>query len=267
MRICLGFWGLLRSFDITQQSIQENILSVFEEANIECDVYFHTYYNLPCKNYGERTNDNKKNPLLIDLFVKNFKPKDFRSDDKEIVENEIDVTKYRTKGCAWNSKDFYLTNNVVLAQYSKFKVLQLIEESGTYYDYVIFLRPDAFFLEKFDLSFLENVTNTQIVTASHQVHGIGKFKINDRFFLCNSKTYKIIGNIFLSLYEISLKKALHSESIIAEYLHDNGIANFKHNIPFVLVRVNGKTYEKDYLQQFINNSENDTKKTKLRKLL
>ena len=58
-------------------------------------------------------------------------------------------------------------------------------------------------------------------------------------------TYKIYGNIFSKLLEISKKQMLHSETILGEILDINKIKIIKIDFVFARIRNNGKTARLD----------------------
>jgi hypothetical protein len=58
---------------------------------------------------------------------------------------------------------------------------------------------------------------------------------NDRFAITNKYSYKIYGEVFHKLLEISKDNPLHSETILTKYLTNNGI-EYEY-IPFIFQRI------------------------------
>ena len=73
-----------------------------------------------------------------------------------------------------------------------------------------FVRPDCLYKNKLDLKYLDLVNSNRIVVPNFHLYR----KINDRFAITNKKTYKIYGQIFLQLLDLSKKMSLHSRNNI-----------------------------------------------------
>ena len=77
MSVAICFFGITRSLKYTIKSINENILQVFQENNIDYDIYLHTYkITTDYVNYraNESTNvndiDNEEYRLLNPKYLK-----------------------------------------------------------------------------------------------------------------------------------------------------------------------------------------------------
>jgi len=239
MPIALCFWGLTRSTDLIIDSIKENIFDVFKKYNIEYDIFVHTftlnhYINIRT---GENTKnyDNNKHKLLNAKYLE--------MEDQDMVKKRINMLQYRTHKDAWNSQ-YNCTDNYILAEYSKSKLVKMIENSKNQYDAIIYLRPDCYYLTKFNINFFRLINNKTICIPQFicDPHGI-----NDRFCITNMNTYKFYGSIFYKLLNISKKKSLHSEIILKQIIQENKLVVKKIPFVFVRVRINGKIafYDKD----------------------
>jgi len=113
----------------------------------------------------------------------------------------------------------------------------MIENHEDNYDYILFVRPDCFYINKLDLKWLNLINYNNIIIPDFHVNG--KYKINDRFSITNKHTYKIYGKIFLQLLDLSKKMPLHSETILGLILHNNNIIVIRVNFKFARVRYNG----------------------------
>jgi hypothetical protein len=119
----------------------------------------------------------------------------------------------------------------------------MIEKTNNIYDYILFMRPDCLYIDKFNVKILNNVNDNTICIPNF--HLIGKYNFNDRFCISNMKTYKFYGDIFKYLIHISKQQPLHSETILGQLL----INYFKLSIiripfRFSRVRCNGYIHDK-----------------------
>ena len=228
MRLALAFFGITRSLKYTMPSIQKHFFDVFDRKSIDFDVYMHTYElagfcntrtGEVCTNY-----DNEEYKLL--------KPDFLKIDNQDAIKTEINLEQYRTCPDPWKTK-YNSVDNFVLAQYSKAQVTELIDKNEIQYDYIIFVRPDVYFLDDIQLRFLEKVDDRKICIPDF--HAIGPFRFNDRFSITNAKTYKVYGQAFDLLFAISKKIPLHSETILGAIIHNNGIEIV--HIPFLFLRI------------------------------
>jgi len=230
MKVAIGFYGITRSLKYTIQSIHENIFNILKLHNINYDIYIHTYYLSNYKNIRttERINDsdidNKEYKLLNADYVE--------IDNQEIIKSQLDLLSYRTHEDPWNT-GYNSVDNYILGQYSKIRLTKMIEKNESNYDYIIFMRPDCLYLNKLPIKSLELVKDNSIIIPDFHLHG--KIPFNDRFCICNAKTYKIYGEVFNSLLDISKNQPLHSETIIGEIIDNHKINIIR--IPFIFSRV------------------------------
>ena len=234
MKIAIGFYGITRSLRYTIDSINKKIFNIIDNNNIEYDVFMHSYnlINYSNKRTGEIINDtdidNEEYKLLNAKYV--------IIDDQNEIKQQIDFLSYRTYPDPWNT-DYNSVDNFILAQYSKLRLTNMIEKSNNNYDYIIFMRPDCLYHDDFQIDFLNLVENNKIVIPNF--HLFGPYKFNDRFCITNSKTYKIYGEIFTQLFEMSKKQSLHSETIIGQIINNNNINIARIKFNFSRVRFFG----------------------------
>lgn len=238
MKIALGFYGITRSLKYTIDSINDNILNVFKLNNIDYDIYMHTYYLSSYENI--RTGEINLAKYQIDNEeYKLLNPKYFKQDNQDDIKKELNLLSYRTCKDPWKS-NYVSVDNYILACYSKHILTNMIEKNINEYKYILFIRPDCLYISKFETNFLNFVNNYCIVTPNFGCFGKHPgYKINDRFIITNNKTYKIYGNIFKELLEISKELSLHSETILGLILAKNNIENKKINFYFIRIRMNG----------------------------
>ncbi len=228
MKVAIGFFGITRSLKYTIESIKNNIFNVLTMNNIEYEIFMHTYSLSNYKNI--RTNetmnnvDNEEYKLLNANFV--------AIDEQDKIKEQINMRLYRTQADPWNT-NYNSVDNFILAQYSKMRLTCMIDESKNNYDYILFVRPDCAYIEPFDVKFLQLVTDTTICIPDFHLYG--KYNFNDRFCITNMKTYKLYGDVFRYLHNMSKKQPLHSETILGEIMKYYKLKVL--NVPFKFARV------------------------------
>jgi hypothetical protein len=238
MKVALLFFGITRSLKYTIYSIQTNILNVFNKSNIQYDIYLHTlslynYTNVRTKEHFT-TVDNEEYKLLNATYV--------RVENQTEIKNKLNLIKYKTHDDPWNT-NYNSVDNFILAQYSKSQLVDMLEKTNKEYDYIIYLRPDVLYIQELSPRLLACAVNNQVCVPNF--HLFGKYKINDRFCITTMKTFKIYGNIFLQLFEISKNQQLHSETIIGEVLSKNNIKIKRISFLFQRIRMNGENVDVD----------------------
>jgi hypothetical protein len=237
MKIALAFFGITRSLKYTIQSIKSNVLEVFKGAGVEYEIFMHTYRldTYANRRTGERLDvvDNEEYRLL--------EPNHIQIDSQDEIKVRLHLQQYRTHADPWKT-GYNSVDNYILAQWSKLQVVNMIEATGTQYDYVIYLRPDVLYIHKFKMAFLTHVNDGAVCIPNF--HLFGKYKTNDRFSITNMATYKIYGGIFESLLDMSKKRPLHSETILGEIFMNAGIKLVRINFKFCRIRCNGSNYDK-----------------------
>ena len=164
MKIAIGFFGITRSLKYTIKSIQENILNVFKNNNIEYNIFIHTYELSNYKNIrtGEIVKDEDIDNEEYKLLNANF----IQIDNQENIKKKLDLLKYRTHKDPWNT-NYNSVDNFILAQYSKFQVTNMIDDEivnkRSKYDYILFMRPDCMYIQKFPIHILSFAKNRNIV--------------------------------------------------------------------------------------------------------
>ena len=127
----------------------------------------------------------------------------------------------------------------------------MIDENIQEYDYILFVRPDCLYLDKLDVKYLDMINNTTNVTPDNECYG--PYNMNDRFAITNSQNFKIYGDIFLHLLDISKEKPLHSETILGDILIGENKLNIrKVKFDFSRIRCNGIIQDKHMTKHYEN---------------
>jgi len=231
MRIALAFFGITRSLRYTIKSIQKNILEPLSGHSV--DIFMHTY---SLKNY-KNTRAKEKTNTYDNSEYKLLHPDHLKIEDQNIVKKRLHLSKYRTHKDPWDTK-YNSVDNFILAQYSKYQLVSMIERAGQY-DYIIFIRPDCLYLDPLKVELLKRANPTTIVIPNFCL--FGPYKFNDRFAITTSETYKKYGSLFTSLLQISKEQPLHSETVMGQYLKDLTI--IRKPFRFSRIRIDGEQVE------------------------
>lgn len=231
MKVAFAFWGLSRSLKYTLSSIEQNIFRLCKSRGIEYKIFMHVLtldelYSNPRNNeYGIRLDPTEYKLLKPDFCI---------VEDQKVVISKLNVFKYRRHPDPWNTR-YKSVDNFICAMYSKNKVTELIDQSDYDMDYVVFLRPDAKFLNALTMNDLLNVNNETIGLPNFALYN----GVNDRFCIATKTNYKIYGMFFKAMYFYSCLYPLHSETFHAWCIHQNRLRIFHIGIKFSLVRANG----------------------------
>ena len=233
MKIALAFFGITRSLSYTIQSIRKNILEPLSSHSVV--IFMHTY---SMKKY-ENTRTKEKTNSYDNSEYKLLNPDYLKIEDQNNIKKKLHLSKYRTHKDPWNT-NYNSVDNFILAQYSKYQLVSMIEGAGTY-DYILFVRPDCLYIDPLKIEYLKRANSTTIVIPSF--HLKGAFRINDRFAITTPETYKKYGSLFTSLLQISKEQPLHSETVMGQYLKDYTL--IRKPFRFSRIRINGEQNKKD----------------------
>jgi len=244
MKIGLAFFGITRSLKYTIKYIKLNILDILLRNDIDYDIFIHTYKLNTYKNI--RTNefinniDNEEYKLLNAKYV--------QIDDQDEIKEKINLPLYRTNADPWET-NYNSVDNFILAQYSKSQLVNMIEKTNIEYDYIIFLRPDVLYINKFDINFFKKTTDNSICIPNFHLYNLKNdyIKFNDRFCITNMKTYKLYGDIYKYLLDISKIEELHSETILCKLMINYNLNIIYLDFLFLRVRFNGIITEEDII--------------------
>ena len=235
MKIAFAFFGITRSLKYTIESIKEKFFEVLKEHNINYDIFMHTYFLT--NNNNIRTKEKIKDEDIDNNEYILLNPDYIKIDVQSEIKKKLNLTSYRSYGDPWYT-NYSSVDNFLLGTYSKLQVTNMIEDSKINYDYIIFIRPDCYYIDKFNVNYLNYVDNECLLMPNF--HCYGTYSVNDRFAITNNITYKIYGKIFNKLLEISKKQQLHSETVLGLVLKQNKIKVVKVKQNFSRVRFNGK---------------------------
>jgi hypothetical protein len=216
-RIAILFFGLTRSLPNVYASLKENLFDVLTNNNIDYDNFIHTYtlsnpYKNPITKSIINNYDNDAYKLL--------NPRDYILQNQDLVKQKLIINQYYTyvsnwQGCAPTLElGCSFIRNMVLALYSKKKVVELFSKYKNEYDYVIITRPDQKLDNKFNINAFRLLNNNNIIIPKeHSYTGI-----NDRICIASPQNAIIYGLAFDYLLAYSKKKAIVSEAYWKWYI-------------------------------------------------
>ena len=241
-KVALCFFGLCRTTNYTNTSIEKYIYKALEKLNINYDTYLHTYKIN--KEYNNQWSGEKNMQINNDNW-KLLNPKVHMIEDEDLISNTLDLPKYRTLGDPWNT-NFNSLDNVILTLRSIYQVTTLWSNSGITYDAVIYLRPDVLYLKPLKIEYFNMINDHNILLPN-----FGEFPINDRFAIGTPRVMQIYGERFINAYNYSLIHQLHAETYLNDVLKNNNINIVTIHFRFCRIRMDGSNSEKEfYLEDY-----------------
>jgi hypothetical protein len=232
MKIALCFWGLTRSLKYTIHSIHENIFRPLADAQIEYTTFMHTY-TMSTKYHNPRAGEINQ---ILDFNEHGLlKPDVLQIDDQDEIKKQIQLEKYHSLPDPWDS-NYICLDNFVCAMYSKKQLGIMVKNSGRKFDFIVYLRPDVRYLNKFDVRYFQHAHQNTICTPNFHLFP----QLNDRFAIVQSCNLKLYSEMFDEMYEYSRAFPLHSE----RFQYNIITRKFKWNVVYIpihfnRVRVNG----------------------------
>jgi hypothetical protein len=172
-KIAICYWGIPRSIELVYESQKKYVYDILEKSGIEYDVYCHFWYITENIVWDKIM----KEPIVYEN-ISMLKPKKCILELQDPFLNSLDFSKYyyaHEKNTEWLP---HLVRNHLCALESQKRCVELCLAEKTKYDYVIFLRPDAYV--ETPLPIVEMIMNmklnTIIVPANDSYEGY-----NDRF--------------------------------------------------------------------------------------
>lgn len=224
-KVAILFYGLTRSLRNIYDNFKSNIVDELTLHGYEYDTFIHTFilqnpYINPWSGETVSHYDNTAYQIL--------NPRDFVLEYQNEVETQLKIPQqYFSKlgdwaGCATTPQmKGYLVRNMVLALYSKRKVVELFEKYNqtTKYDYVIITRPDQMFHTKLNVNSFKLLNKRNIIIPrEHGYHGV-----NDRFCIAYPFNAIQYGRAFFKLKKYSQQKSIISEVYMKDFLNALGL--------------------------------------------
>ncbi len=217
-KVAIVFNGLIRSLNYTISNLNDCIFKPLKENGYDYDIYCHNFIlNRP---YDNNITINKDDYLLLN-------PKYYLSDDQDKILKEIDINKYLTLKDPWDN-NYKSLKNYILSMWSKNKITKLLESNikqGMKYDYVMFVRSDVLFNNKFDTNFFNLIKNDNDCLIPNFHHWAG---YNDRFFVSKPSLAINYGTYIDYIYDIIKETGNYSELINKKML-------YKYNANVILI--------------------------------
>jgi len=227
-KVALCFWGICRTTNHTIDSIKTYVFKPLEDANIDYDIYVHTF-SISTSYSNSRTSE--INIKLDNELYKLLNPDWVEVEDQADADKLIDLPSYRSKGdpwARWRSVNFCTLDNHIRALYSLNKVTHAALKKD--YKNIIFLRPDVKFITPLNTNWL-NIKHDEIITPDFHLH-----PVNDRFAVTTPYSAKVYGQRFNDAKAYSLQHQLHSETYLKYCLDLAKIKIYKVKFRFRRIR-------------------------------
>lgn len=192
-KIAICYWGLTRSTKKVYLSHYENLFNVLSSNQIDYDVFMHTWQTGGKQRVWE---DEIKKPIDYKEY-RLLAPDYYQIDDQDAFQKSLDFSQYfyqdvydqigHCKDGEWLPG---LVLNHVCALESLKRVTNMVMETKTHYDFVIYVRPDVLIETKFPVKALENFKEKDILIPSFEPWE----GYNDRFAVLNYEEAPIYGS-------------------------------------------------------------------------
>ena len=182
--IAVCYWGMTRTLNKTKGTHENYIYDILKDNNYNYDIFMHTWKT---KTQKQIIWENESNVLIDEDDYKYINPNYYKIDLQDDFIDNIEFEKYfyeyeykkhgvpRTNGKGdWRPQ---LLKNHLCALESLKRVYKMVKETGNNYKYVIFVRPDAKFHQKLDISLINNLEENEVLIQDGD-HFNG---YNDRF--------------------------------------------------------------------------------------
>lgn len=233
MKVAIAFWGITRSLKYTLESIKEKIFKPLKEADIDYDIFMHTY-----KKEGVYSNiwakeenivlDNDEWRLLEPTFI------EIENDPPAPFQHGLKFEDYHTHPDFWGGRNYETLNNMIKALWSKQRVARMVAAIRGY-EFVIFVRPDCKYYTPFDVEWLYG---GEVIS----IPNFDCFPISDRFMVLPVSKIELVTTCFDKLLEYSRRQKVHSETYLSHLLRDINCVKYKVPFHFNRIRADGTEF-------------------------
>ena len=256
--VAVVYFGLLRSLSSVYKSHYENIFNILNENNLDYKIFIHTW----------KTIDDKQRIWNRDIDIKQnyeqhtlLKPHKYTIDNQEEFIDNVDFSKYFYKdifeefgeskyGGEWLP---YLIKNHLCELESKKRGFKMVLLDEINFDYVIFLRPDMKFENKFPVNMINHLEiNKNGILIPNQWHGEG---VNDQFAMINYNNSQYYANRIDGLADYRKENGrIVSEKYVKHIVNKYYIPQFI-NLKYDIIRCD--EVSKNFLYEDVVRHDND----------
>lgn len=221
-KICICFYGFLRSFEQTKTSLKNNVIEPYQP-----DIFISTFNTF----YGKSANDpfhSQENPQNIndEYLNNNFHP---YLKGYQIHENNVDFYKHQVASqnlpernwqgfFTWRSFSMFHSIANVLNMKTKYE-----QDNNIKYDITILARPDLEIAKTMNLDNLDMSKLHHSLSHAAPVFGTDKL-FGDHFLVSNSKNIDTFKNLYDQIANYYLQGiALNNETLMGFHLLKNNI--------------------------------------------
>lgn len=233
MKICILFSGHLRSYSKVRINIYDNLINPLLQNGYDVDLYASIW-----KTSGYRENDNFTDDVSTENMVTIIN--DCKSIELENDKREFFIDKYGNNERWKEYKNYSGPNTLPDASsmwYKIYKSFRLIDNN--IYDVVFRIRPDLYFLDKFDVNLLKNLEfNTIYMADKNSEYKCVTYDIMDHFSYGDYYSMKEYCNTYNNIDNIIKRNdiKLTSEGLLYSNLNHYGIRIHKVDIKYGLQR-------------------------------
>lgn len=232
-RIAICYWGIPRSISLVYKTQKEYVYNILEKYGIEYDVYCHFWFT------DRNIVWNEVMPQPIEYNnVELLNPKKVLIEPQHSFLDTVDFSKYYYAHEAHKEWLPYLIRNHICALESQKRCVDLCLAENIQYDYVIFLRPDAYVETPLPImEMIINMTpNTIILPSNDSYEGY-----NDRFAMLPYSNVLWYSHRINMIAEFRKTNGRIVSEKYMKYIVDKYYQPKLVNFDFKLMRSNGST--------------------------
>lgn len=241
MKVAIAYFGLTRSLRYVYKNHEEMIYKTLKENNIEYDIFIHTWKIEQNEVWDKIINvpiDENEYMLLNSSYSKKDVQTDFLENLQfDLYHNKEEWDKYGDNPAhEWIPK--LILNHICMLE-SQRRVSDMILDSNVVYDRVIFIRPDAIFLDNLDCTSMLEQTPDTVIIPNHNHHE----GLNALFAILHYSTFQYYGKRIedAATYRKTIGR-LVSEKFMKYTLEKYYSRILQITLPFNLMRPDGSLF-------------------------
>jgi hypothetical protein len=243
--VAVCFFGQVKRFEQVDESVKKHVLGVLQAKNYQFDIYIHTYNQSVFNNPRNREYDVPLDPTSLQTAL-NVSPSAVIYDSIQEADNWMDARFLAKNGDPWPDNPRLSIVNYVRQLHSLKRVTKLWLPARLKYTYILYLRPDALFLNDLDLpSMSSGMDENVLVTPGFACNG---HLWNDRMAYGRPtvmEAYGLRGDRLVEYLSVDSHRRPHAETFLQDYMTARNVTNLHSRTLFQRMRANGRVDHRD----------------------
>lgn len=241
MHFALCLWGIVRSLRYTINSLRQYCLNPITNGGHTYEIYMHTY---KFKGSYSRARSHEVNIQLNFSEWSLLNPDHIYVEDQDLFDSKMNLTEYQTMGDPWHNNYESFRNHLRALNSLNYLATTVEKDSKhKHFDALVFLRPDATYLNELPYYLMEHFQDTLFLPDFHRSCQGGEY--NDRMAMGDLRSALVYGKRYQNALEYSRRKPLHSETFTYDTLHEGNVTVKEIPFRFKRTRANGAFHVRD----------------------